>query len=75
MCNRSFSKEALKCVSVNNQPRKARPTIVNISSNETLLYPFTVSVDKCGRSCNTIDDPYPRVCVSNKVENINVFNF
>ena len=26
----------------------------------------------CGRSCNIIDDPYARVCVPNKVKNMNV---
>ena len=24
---------------------------------KTLLYPYTVSVNKCGGSCNTIEDP------------------
>ena len=36
------------------------------------MYPFTVSVNKCGGSCNTVDDVYDRVCVSNKVKNMNV---
>ena len=38
--------------------------------------PFTVSVHKCDGSCNTTDDPYARVCVPNKVTNLNekVFN-
>ena len=31
-----------------------------------------LSVNKCGRRYNTIDDPYARVFVSNKVKNINV---
>ena len=51
-------KRHVKCVSLNNQPCKARPKIVNINSNKTLFYPFTVSVNKCGASCNTADDPY-----------------
>ena len=25
-----------------------------------------ISVNKCGGSCNTMDDPYARVCVPNK---------
>ena len=36
------------------------------------MYPFTVSVNKCGGSCNTVDDVYDQVCVSNKVKNMNV---
>ena len=33
-----------------------------------LFYPFSVSINKCGGSCNTIDDPYVSVCVPNKVK-------
>ena len=31
-----------------------------------------VSVNKCSGSCSTIDDPYDRVCVPNKVKNMNL---
>ena len=40
-------KRPIKCISLNNQPCKARPTIVNTNSDKTLFYPFTVSVNKC----------------------------
>ena len=62
---------------INNHPYKARPTLVDINSYETLFYPFIVSVKKCGGSCNTIYDSYARVCVPNKVKkklNLKVFN-
>ena len=65
-------KEPTKCLTFNNQPCKARPTLVNINSNETLFYPFIVSVNKCGGRCNTINDPHTRVCVPNKVKNMGV---
>ena len=65
------SKGRLKCISLNNWPSQIRPTLVDINSNETLFDPFTVSIDKCGGSCNAIDDPYIRVCV-NKVKYMNV---
>ena len=51
---------------------QARPTLVNINSDETLFYPFTVSFNKWGESYYTIGDPYGRVCFPNKVNNINV---
>ena len=54
-------KKPIKCVSTKNQPCQARPTLVNINSDETLFYPFTVTVNKCGGSSNTIDDRYARV--------------
>ena len=79
MHNRNFHnslasdyKEPIKCVSLNNQPWKAKPTLVNINFNETILYPFTVSVAKFGGSHNTTDDPYARLCVPSKVKNMNV---
>ena len=43
-----------------------------MNSDEIIFYPFTVNFNKCGRSCNTIDDPYARVCVQNKVKNMNI---
>ena len=52
----SNSKGPIKCVSLNNQPCQARLTLVNTNSDETLSYSFTVSVNKCGESCNNIDD-------------------
>ena len=53
---------------INIQPRQARPTLVNINSNQPLYYPFTFSVNKCAGSCNTIDDQYTQVCVPKKVK-------
>ena len=44
-------------------------------------YPCNVNVNKCRgyfntsnsfKSCNTIDDPYSRICIPNKVKNMNV---
>ena len=45
---------------------------MDINSNETLFYSFIVNDNKCGRSYNTIDYPYSRVCVPNKVKNMNL---
>ena len=65
-------KGPVKRVSLNNHPCQVRPTLLNMNSDETLFYPLTVSVKKCGGSCNPIDDLYTRVCVPNKVKNTNV---
>ena len=59
-------KEPIKYIHSNNQSCQTRPTIVN---DETLFYPFTVIVNKCGGSCNTVVGSYARV--SNKVKNMN----
>ena len=68
----SNSKVPIKYVSLNNYLCQATVTLVNVSSSETLVYLVTVSVDNCIGSCNTINDSYAWVCVSNKVKNMNV---
>ena len=40
------------CVSLSNRPCQAWPTLVDTNSDEILFYPFNVSVNKCGGSCN-----------------------
>ena len=39
-------------------------------------YPFTVKLDRCVGSCNTLNDLSNKVCVPNKTEdlNLNAFN-
>ena len=39
-------------------------------------YPFTVKLDRCVGSCNTLNDLSNKVCVPNKTEDLNlsVFN-
>ena len=58
-------KRPTKCVYLNNQPYKARPTIANINCDKTLFYPFTVNINKWDGSCNTIYGLYARLCVPN----------
>ena len=36
------------------------------------FYSFTVIYNKCGGSCNTIDNPYAGTCIANGVKNMNV---
>ena len=74
---RSFAKSlipnsegCIKCVSPNNRPCQARPIFVNIKSNKPLYYPFTVCVNKFDGNCNTTDDAYVRVYVSDPCFNV-----
>ena len=71
-----FSCNALKCVSMNNQECKVRLAIINLNSSEPSFYPYSVLVNKCSGSCNDINNPYAKLCVSNVVKdmNIKVFN-
>ena len=49
---------SLSCISMNNQPCKARPEIINIISNNSIFYPFSIKTNKCSGNCNNINDPY-----------------
>ena len=63
---------ALKCVSLNNQERKVRPKIVNVNSNNPIFYSFSVKINRCSGNCNSINDPYAKICVLDVVKNLNV---
>ena len=67
-----FSCNALKCVSMNNQERKISPEIININSDEPSFYPYSILVNKCNGSCNNINDPYTKLCVSEFFKNVNI---
>ena len=57
---------------MNNQECKIGPEIINLNTNEPLFYPYSIKVSKCKDSCNTINDPYAKTCVPDKIKNTNV---
>ena len=61
---------ATKCTSMNNQSCMVRITLTDLNPDEfeSLLSMF-VSLDRCDKSCNTIDKPFGRICLPNKMEN------
>ena len=58
----------LKCVSMHNQECRIRPEIININSNEPMIYPYSIKVNKCSGNCNNINDPYSKLCVPDVVK-------
>ena len=70
-CNLS-SVNTLECVSMNSQKWKVRPEIVNVNRKEPIFFTFSIKTSKCSGSCNNINDPYAKMCVSDLVENLNV---
>ena len=54
---------SLECVSMNSQECKIRPGIINLNTNEPVFYPYNIKIHKCKGSCNTINDPYAKICV------------
>ena len=49
-----------KCVSLSNQKCMVQPTLINLQPNEYSqefhYYPFSVKLDRCIGSCNTLND-------------------
>ena len=67
-----LSTTPLSCISMNNQVCKVRPEIIAVNNNEPVFYPFSIKGSKCSSSCNNINDPYAKICVSDAVKNLNV---
>ena len=63
---------SLSCISVNNQECKTRPQVVNNNGDEPVFFPFSIETSKCSGSCNNINYPYAKICVSDVIENLNV---
>ena len=42
-------------VSMNNQECKIRSEIINVNTNEPMFYPYSITINKCKGSCNTIN--------------------
>ena len=62
----------IKCVSMNNQPCLVRPTLIDLNPDKHHYYPFIVSMSRCDGSCNTLEDPFGRICIPNKIKNLNL---
>ena len=66
-------------MSLSNQKCITQPTLINLHPNEYgqefRYYPFPVKLDRCVRSCNTVNDLSNKVCVPNKTENLNLIVF
>ena len=63
---------SLSCISMNNQPCKARPEIVNVNNNNPIFYPFSIKTSKSSGNCNNINDPYSKNCVPDIIKNVNI---
>ena len=51
--NNSF---ATKCVPLNNEPCMIRPVLLDLNPVELKYYPSMINLDKCSRSCNSVDN-------------------
>ena len=62
----------LSSISINNQECKERPQIVNVNSDESVLFPFSIKTNKCSGSYNNINDLYAKICVPDVIKNLKV---
>ena len=71
-----LSVNSLKCVSMNNQECKIGTKIISLNTNEPMFYPYSIKINRCKGSCNTISDPYAKICVPDQIKdtNVKVFN-
>ena len=57
---------------MNNQPCMVRSMLIDLSPDELHYYPFIISLDRFDGSCSTVEDPFCRICVPNKIEDVNL---
>ena len=57
---------------MNNQGCKIMPEMINLHTNEPLFYLHSIKINNCKGSCNTINDPYAKICVPDNIKNPNV---
>ena len=57
---------------MNNQDCKIRSKIVDVNSNEPLFYRYSIKINKCKDSYNSINNPCAKLCVPDVFRNTNV---
>ena len=60
-----FNVSSLECVSMNYQGCKIRSEIINVNT-------YSIKINSCKGSCNTINDRYANICVPNNIKHTNV---
>ena len=66
---------AIKCVSMNNEQCMVRPTLIDLNLDELHYYLFIISMNRCDGSCNTVEDPFRKICVPNEMEDVKLTVF
>ena len=68
-----------KHVFLSNQKCKIQAILINLHPNESCqefhYYPFQVKLDRGVGSCNTLNDLSNKVCIANKLEDLNLSVF
>ena len=51
---------------------KKKSEIISVNSNEPGFYSFSIKTSECSGSCNNINHPFAKICVSDVVKDLNV---
>ena len=54
-----------KCLSLNDKPSMARPTLIDLNLIELEYYPFMISLDKFNGNCNVLS---PKIFVPKRIK-------
>ena len=57
---------------MNIQNCKTRSEIIIFNTNEPIFDPYSITINKCKGSCNTVNDPFAEICVPDTIKKINV---
>ena len=57
---------------MNNQECKIKTELINLNTNDLLFYSYSIKINRCKGSFNTINDPYAKICVPDQIKDINV---
>ena len=56
----------------NNQTYMVRPTFIDLNPGKLHYYPFVTSMIRCNGSWFTNEDTFGRMCVCNRMEDVNL---
>ena len=59
-------------MSLNNEACINWPTLIDLNPLDLKYYQFMISLDKCRRSCNSVDELSIKLCVPSKTKDMNV---
>ena len=68
----SLAHDLTKCLPLNDEPCKVRPTLIGLNPVELKYYPFMISLNNITGSCNILSS---KVCVPKETRDINVEAF
>ena len=59
-------------MSLNNEPCKSRHTLIDLNPIELNYCSFMITLGRCPGRFNTFDDSSRKICVRNKIDDLNV---